>query len=62
MVLGDAQIRHVVEGRTVLSYEKPQIGGGNVSNFDERVKKDGDCLGRVPSPCKVKAIRSSSAE
>lgn len=45
VVLGDSQIRHVVEGQTVLSYEKPQIGGGNVSNFDERVKKDGKLLG-----------------
>ena len=45
VVLGDAQIKHVVEGRTVLSYEKPQIGGGQVSNYDERVKKDGMLLG-----------------
>ena len=44
VVLGDAQIRHVIEGQVVLSYEKPQIGGGNVSNFDERVKKDGKLL------------------
>jgi hypothetical protein len=44
VVLGDAKIEHVVEGRTVLSYEKPQIGGGNVSNYDERVKRDGAML------------------
>lgn len=40
-VLGDSQVRHIVEGKTVLAYEKPQIGGGNVSNFDPALKKDG---------------------
>lgn len=44
VVLGSDQVKHIVEGQTVLSYEKPQIGGGNVSNFDERVKKDGTLL------------------
>jgi hypothetical protein len=43
-VLGDAEIRHIVEGQTVLSYQKPQIGGGNVANYDPEVKKDGMLL------------------
>lgn len=43
-VLGDTEIRHMVEGQTVLSYQKPQIGGGNVANFDPEVKKDGMLL------------------
>jgi hypothetical protein len=43
-VLGDSQIKHMVEGQTVLTYDKPQIGGGSVSNFDENVKKDGTLL------------------
>jgi hypothetical protein len=43
-VLGDSQIKHLVEGQTVLSYEKPQIGAGSVNNFDEKVKKDGTLL------------------
>ncbi len=43
-VLGDSTIKHIVEGQTVLSYEKPQIGGGSVSHFDEKVKKDGVLL------------------
>ncbi|MCI0339154.1 MAG: DUF1080 domain-containing protein [Acidobacteria bacterium] len=43
-VLGDSQIKHMVEGQPVMSYEKPQIGGGAVSNFDENVKKDGTLL------------------
>ncbi len=40
-VHGSSQVRHIVEGQTVLSYKKPQIGGGTVSGFDPAVKKDG---------------------
>jgi hypothetical protein len=43
-VLGESEIRHMVEGQTVLSYQKPQIGGVNVANFDPEVKKDGMLL------------------
>ena len=43
-VLGDEKIIHKVDGQTVLSYEKPQIGGGNVSGHDPEVKKDGQLL------------------
>jgi len=43
-VLGDSEIKHMVEGQTVISYQKPQIGGGNVTNFDPEVKKDGMLL------------------
>jgi hypothetical protein len=32
VVLGDSVVKHVVEGDTVLVYEKPQIGGGFVGN------------------------------
>ncbi len=31
MVLGDSIIRHIVEGDTVITYEKPQIGVGMVN-------------------------------
>ncbi|GAB2526731.1 DUF1080 domain-containing protein [Spirosoma aerophilum] len=44
LVLGDSLIKHIVEGDTVLTYSKPQIGGGNVINFDPKVKKDGQIL------------------
>jgi hypothetical protein len=44
MVLGNESIKHMVNGQTVLAYEKPQIGGGNVSNFDPGVKQDGKPL------------------
>ena len=40
-VRGGEKITHRVNGVTVLEYEKPQIGGGSVSNFDPAVKKDG---------------------
>jgi hypothetical protein len=43
-VRGGEVITHRVEGAPVLSYEKPQIGGGNVSNFDPAVKRDGEIL------------------
>jgi hypothetical protein len=43
-VLGDSQIKHVVEGKTVLEYSKPQIGGGQVTNYDPAVKQDGKPL------------------
>jgi hypothetical protein len=44
LVLGDSVIQHKVNGETVLAYEKPQIGGGVVSNYDTAVKKDGMLL------------------
>jgi hypothetical protein len=44
MVLGASTVRHIVEGQTVLSYEMPQVGGGNVSKFDPAAKPDGKLL------------------
>ncbi|SFW13823.1 protein of unknown function [Sinomicrobium oceani] len=44
LVLGDSIIHHIVEKDTVLTYYKPQFGGGSVSNFDPAVKKDGELL------------------
>lgn len=43
-VNGNNEIKHVINGDTVMIYEKPQIGGGVVSNYDEAVKKDGTPL------------------
>ena len=34
----------MIDGKTVLEYQQPQIGGGNVANFDPAVKKDGTLL------------------
>ena len=44
-VLGAERIRHLIDGQVVLSYERPQIGGGNVSGHDPQVKVDGKLLG-----------------
>ena len=44
LVLGDSLMEHFVEGQSVLRYEKPQIGAGNVTNFDTAVKQDGKLL------------------
>ena len=44
LVLGDSLIQHIIEGDTVLTYSKPQIGGGNVAHYDPVVKKDGQLL------------------
>ena len=44
LVLGDSLIKHIVQGDTVLTYEKPQIGGGNVSNYDPKEMVDGKAL------------------
>jgi hypothetical protein len=44
LVLGDSIIRHIVNGDTVLTYTKPQIGEGAVSNYDPAIKVDGQLL------------------
>lgn len=44
LVLGDSLMEHIVDGESVLKYEKPQIGAGNVSNYNASVKKDGMLL------------------
>jgi len=43
-VRGSERITHYVDGRRVLTYEKPQIGGEGVNNFDPAIKKDGELL------------------
>ncbi|GAB2987998.1 DUF1080 domain-containing protein [Cyclobacterium sediminis] len=44
LVLGDSIIHHIIEGDTVLTYLQPQMGGGNVSNHNPEVKKDGQLI------------------
>lgn len=44
VVLGDESITHIVNGDTVLTYERPVIGGGVVSGFDPAAKPDGQPL------------------
>src|SRR5690606_41514254 len=44
LVLADSVVHHIIEGDTVLTYYKPQIGGGSVTNYDPAVKQDGKAL------------------
>ncbi len=43
-VRGGEHLTHKVEGQTVLEYDKPTIGGGEVNRFDPAVKVDGTLL------------------
>ena len=43
-VIGSERIRHIIDGQTVLQYEKPMIGGGVATGFDPAIKKDGTVL------------------
>ena len=44
LVLGDSVVKHIIAGEVVLEYTKPKIGGGNVSNYDPKIKIDGKPL------------------
>lgn len=44
LVLGNKQIQHIVNGDTVFTYQKPQMGGPVVNGFNPFVKKDGMLL------------------
>lgn len=44
IVLGDSVIKHVLDGEVVLTYSKPQIGGGNVDGHNPKIKEDGKVL------------------
>jgi len=43
-VLGSERVRHIIDGQTVLQYEKPMIGGGVANGYDPTIKKDGTVL------------------
>jgi hypothetical protein len=43
-VLGAERVRHIIDGQTVLEYEKPMIGGGVATGYDPAIKKDGTIL------------------
>lgn len=46
VVRGDESIVHLVNGDTVITYERPVVGGGVVNGFDPGAKRDGEPLGR----------------
>ncbi|WP_232304883.1 3-keto-disaccharide hydrolase [Maribacter thermophilus] len=44
IVLHDSLVTHIINGKTVLQYTKPQIGGGVVNGYDPKQKVDGKPL------------------
>ncbi|WP_316839379.1 DUF1080 domain-containing protein [Pedobacter gandavensis] len=44
LVLGDSVVKHIINKEVVLEYSKPTIGGGNVSNYDPKIKENGKAL------------------
>ena len=44
IVLGDSIVQHFANNKMVLSYQKPQIGGGNVSGQDIIYGTEGQLL------------------
>ncbi len=44
VVRGGTSIAHVIDGDTVLKYERPVVGGGAVNGYDEASKNDGESL------------------
>ncbi|APQ19291.1 hypothetical protein A9200_07955 [Maribacter hydrothermalis] len=44
IVLHDSLVTHIINGKTVLEYTKPQIGGGVANGFDPKIKQDGKPL------------------
>ena len=44
IVLGDSLITHVINGKHVLQYTKPQMGGGVVNGYDPKIWEEGKLL------------------
>jgi hypothetical protein len=44
IVLGDKKITHLINGKSVIEYSEPQIGGGAVSGHNPVIKQDGKRL------------------
>tara|TARA_R110002051_G_scaffold171982_3_gene242416 strand:- start:1625 stop:2500 length:876 start_codon:yes stop_codon:yes gene_type:complete len=44
IVLHDSLVTHVINGKTVLQYTKPQIGGEVANGYDPKYKQDGKPL------------------
>lgn len=44
VVRGNGTISHIIDGKTVIEYAEPQVGGGAVSGHRPEVKQDGKAL------------------
>lgn len=41
LVLGDSLVQHIMEGEVVMEFNKPTIGGGNISGYKESAYQEG---------------------
>jgi hypothetical protein len=46
LVIGDSVIKHIIFNDTVMVYQKPQVGGGNVMNADSSLLQEGRLLSK----------------
>jgi hypothetical protein len=46
LVLGDSVVKHIVNGDTVMTYNKPQMGGGSANNLTPGIMQPGKLLDR----------------
>lgn len=60
-VHGDGVIKHIVDGKTVISYEKPQFDERDLMQRNSR-RSTASSLKAATSRCSRKVIRSSSAK
>ncbi|MBT9187006.1 DUF1080 domain-containing protein [Zobellia russellii] len=44
IVRGDSLVTQIINGKVVLEYTKPQVGGGTVVGYDPKMKQDGKLL------------------
>ncbi len=44
IVYGDSLVKHIINGKTVLEYSRPQMGGGVVNGYDPNIFKPGTPL------------------
>ena len=44
IVYHDSLVKHIINGKTVLEYTKPQIGGEVANGYDPKIKQDGKPL------------------
>ena len=44
IIRGDSLVTHIINGKKVLEYTKPQMGGGVANGFDPKIKQDGKLL------------------
>ena len=44
IVLGNKKVTHLINGKSVIEYSEPQVGGGAVSGHNPAVKQDGKPL------------------